>query len=125
MTPRVLIVSYTSLLGLTNKYQPRVSVGKLPLPSGSSTSDTQVPESNCNGDPRSPAALSDTRLSIFNLLPPRTVRATPLSALDFDDANLIWLVGDPATTIAKYIVFSSKFSGRSASSLIILIFSPV
>ena len=45
--------------------------------------------------------------------------------LVFDDANLIWLVGDPATTIAKYIVFSSKFSGRSASSLIILIFSPV
>ena len=45
--------------------------------------------SNCNGDPTSPAALSDTRLSIFNFVPLYTINGTLLSAFVFDDANYI------------------------------------
>ena len=45
--------------------------------------------SNCNGDPTSPAALSDTRLSIFNFVPLYTINGTLLSAFVFDDANFI------------------------------------
>ena len=63
VTPRELIVEYISLFGFASKYQPRVLVDP-------SARDVYVPESNCSGDPISPAALSDTRLSIFNLLPP-------------------------------------------------------
>ena len=47
-----------------------------------------------------------------------------LSALVFEDANLNVLV-DPVGTITKYTVFSSKFSGKSPSSLITITFSPV
>ena len=45
-----------------------------------------------------------------------------LSAFVFEDAILNC---DALSTIAKYIVFSSTFSGKSPSSLINIIFSPL
>ena len=64
--------------------------------------------SNCSGDPTSPAALSETRLSIFSFVPPYTINGTLLSAFVFDDANLIWLLGDPATTIQSKSVYADN-----------------
>ena len=68
--------------------------------------------------------MSLTRLNTFKFVPLYTLINSELSALVFEDANLNVLV-DPVGTIAKYTVFSSKFSGKSPSSLITITFSPV
>ncbi len=70
--------------------------------------------SNWIGEPMSPEDLSDTRLSTYNFVPPKTVIGTLFCALVTDDANLI---SSDEILIAKYTVFVSIFSGKSPSSL--------
>ena len=78
--------------------------------------------SNSTGWPSSPESLSLTRLKTLRFVPLYTFINSPLSAFVFDDASLNWV---PFSRIAKYVVFSDKFSGKSPLSLIMITFSPV